>query len=92
MTLIQAVASRNNAALSAMVAAGTHPLEKFEAVIQLRHDAVGTVLQYANGECRQALERYQRHLFLINRYPEALAAIDEWLSREHRCSREFDNR
>lgn len=83
MTLIQALASRDHAVLSAMIAAGTHPLEKFESVIQLRHDAVETVLQYAGGECRQALEGYRRHLFLISRYPEALAAVDEWLSRDH---------
>ena len=80
MTLIQAIGTRNHDEIGRLIAAGQHPLSRLEMCIQMRGDAVATILPYVPADCAEYVRRTVRHLELISRYPKAQRELECWLA------------
>ncbi len=79
MTLLQAIGIRNHDEIGRLIAAGQHPLSRLEMCIQMRGDAVATIMQHVPPDCAKYVRRTVRHLKLIGRYPQAQRELESWL-------------
>lgn len=70
-TLLQAIGTRDHGEIDRLIEAGQHPLSRLKMCIQMRGDAVATIMQHVPLDCAQYVRRTVRHLELIGRYPHA---------------------
>jgi hypothetical protein len=79
MTLLQAIAAKDHEKIDKLILDGQHPLSKMEMCIQMRGDAVATILQHVPSDCAEYIRRTVRHLEMIGRYPQAQKELEDWL-------------
>ena len=81
-TMFQAVLRRDHGRIVELAAEGQHPLTIIERCIEVRGDAVKTLMVHVSKNCAQSravVERVIQHLWMIDRYPVAFNELKEWL-------------
>lgn len=79
----QAVFWHDHARISEFVNSGRHPLTIIEQCIEMRGDAIDTLMLYVPRDCPVSVEAVGRvvtHLQMIARYPHALEVLERWLA------------
>lgn len=80
-TFMQAIVLRDHKRLAELVAAGQHPLIHIERCIEMREDAIETLMRHVRHDdvSVKIVEGVVRHLEMIDRYPFALEVLNDWL-------------
>lgn len=80
-TLFQAVVLGDHKRIAELVAVGQHPLIHIERCIEIRGDAVETLMAHVSHDSIsvEVVKRVIAHLEFIERYPVALQVLKEWL-------------
>lgn len=79
---MQAVLLRDHMRISELAAKGHHPLTQIERCIEIRGDALETLMSHVPSNCpisAAAIHNVVAHLEFIDRYPAALELLRKWL-------------
>jgi hypothetical protein len=78
-TFIQALGTEDHAAIAQLIGAGEHPLWHLEFVIEMRGNAIATLMQYVPDNCAEIIKAKIDHLEQWSRYPLASREMRDWL-------------
>lgn len=81
-TLFHAVLRRDHDRIYELSTSGEHPLTVIERCIEVRGDAIHTLMRHVDCGCetsQSVVRRVIRHLTMIGSYPVALGALETWL-------------
>jgi hypothetical protein len=83
-TLMQAIVLRDHLRIAELAASGQHPLTRIELCIEIRGNAIDTLMKHVPRTCQvnvMVVTKVIAHLEAIERYPAALAILTDWLGR-----------